>query len=399
MIASDVIVQSNRAWTPEVRSRLEAILASGGVVARTESIETPTMVRADNGDATARMVELRAVEAAFPFYGTLALADGRPYAHEMLAGRGTLVGPELLAQLGVGVGDTLVIAGQPFEIRGVIASEPGRRIGAFSLRRQGHRRSRRSRSYGPARVRQPRQLSAAAEGGGGRRRSADAARSPGAAGLVRHRPLVPGARGRHRRGSRTGRELSQPCRLRHRRARRHRRLERHPRLRAAEDQERRDPQVSRRDDGAGAGDLCRADRAAWACRRPGRRPHRRGCHAIDPGVARGRVRRRQLRPHHVGDRAGRCRRPAGVAAVRARPAARSPPRQTAAVAARAGHHPGEPAVARPCRLAAGRDGGAGDGRARRRRGLAGRVAAGRRARVRRFCRRRAGAVRGGVAAL
>ena len=43
MIASDVIVQTNRAWTPEVRSRLETILASGGVVARTESIETPTM--------------------------------------------------------------------------------------------------------------------------------------------------------------------------------------------------------------------------------------------------------------------------------------------------------------------------------------------------------------------
>ena len=146
MIASDVIVQTNRAWTPEVRSRLETILASGGVVARTESIETPTMVRADRGAATARMVELRAVEAAFPFYGTLALADGRPYAHAMLAGRGALVGPELLAQLGVGVGDALVIAGQPFEIRGVIASEPGRRIGAFSLRRPGHRRSRRPRS-------------------------------------------------------------------------------------------------------------------------------------------------------------------------------------------------------------------------------------------------------------
>jgi putative ABC transport system permease protein len=133
MIASDVIVQTNRAWTPEVRSRLETILASGGVVARTESIETPTMVRGDRGAATARMVELRAVEPAFPFYGTLALADGRLYTHALLAGRGALVGPELLAQLGVGVGETLVIAGQPFEIRGVIASEPGRRIGAFSL--------------------------------------------------------------------------------------------------------------------------------------------------------------------------------------------------------------------------------------------------------------------------
>ncbi len=77
MIASDVIVQTNRAWTPEVRRRVDEILASAPVLAETESIETPTMVRAEQGIAVARMVELRAVEAAFPFYGTLALADGQ----------------------------------------------------------------------------------------------------------------------------------------------------------------------------------------------------------------------------------------------------------------------------------------------------------------------------------
>ena len=77
MIASDVIVQTNRPWTPEVRAKVDAILADAPILAETESIETPTMVRAEQGTAVARMVELRAVEAAFPFYGTLALADGR----------------------------------------------------------------------------------------------------------------------------------------------------------------------------------------------------------------------------------------------------------------------------------------------------------------------------------
>jgi putative ABC transport system permease protein len=133
MIASDVIVQTNRVWTPEVRSRLDALLADVSVSARTESIETPTMVRPERGTAIARMVELRAVEPAFPFYGTLALADGRSYGHHLIDGRGALVGPELLVQLGVAVGDRLLIGGQPFTIRGVIAKEPGRRIGAFSF--------------------------------------------------------------------------------------------------------------------------------------------------------------------------------------------------------------------------------------------------------------------------
>jgi putative ABC transport system permease protein len=133
MIASDVILQTNRAWTSDVRGRIEGILGEAPIVARTESIETPTMVRAERGSEVARMVELRAVEAAFPFYGRLTLAEGRPYSHSLLAGRGAIVGPELLTQLGVAVGDRLIIAGQPFTIQGVIVQEPGRRVGMFSF--------------------------------------------------------------------------------------------------------------------------------------------------------------------------------------------------------------------------------------------------------------------------
>ena len=133
IIASDVIVQTNRGWTPPVRARVDAILADAPVVARSESIETPTMVRAERGTAVARMVELRGVEPSFPYYGTLTLASGQPYTHDVIAGRGALVGPELLVQLGMAVGDRLLIAGQPFTIRGVIDKEPGRRIGAFSF--------------------------------------------------------------------------------------------------------------------------------------------------------------------------------------------------------------------------------------------------------------------------
>jgi putative ABC transport system permease protein len=133
IIASDVVIQTNRAWTPDVRGRVDALIAEAPVLAQTESIETPTMVRAAQGGTTARMVELRAVEDGFPFYGTLKLGDGQRYSHELVENGGALVGPELLVQLGMTVGDRLVIGGQEFTIRGVIAQEPGRRIGAFSL--------------------------------------------------------------------------------------------------------------------------------------------------------------------------------------------------------------------------------------------------------------------------
>ncbi len=132
-IASDVLVQSTRPWTPEIRAELDDRLAKAPVQARTESIETATMVRAERGAPVARMVELRGVEAGYPFYGTVVLQNGAPYSHALIEHAGTLVRPELLAQLGVKLDDRILIGGQPFTIRGVIDQEPGRRVGGFSL--------------------------------------------------------------------------------------------------------------------------------------------------------------------------------------------------------------------------------------------------------------------------
>jgi putative ABC transport system permease protein len=133
IIASDILVSTNRAWTDEVRVPLDARLAGPEVLARVESIETATMVRPEQGAATARMVELRGVQPGFPLYGQLQLQDDVPFSHELLRGRGALVRPELLAELDTTVGGRIVIGGQPFTIRGVILQEPGRRAGAFSF--------------------------------------------------------------------------------------------------------------------------------------------------------------------------------------------------------------------------------------------------------------------------
>ena len=132
-LAADVLVQSSRAWTPEVRADLERQLAAAPVEARTEAIETATMVRAERGQTVARMVELRGVEEGYPFYGTLALQNGQTYSHALVKNAGALVRPELLAQLGISVGDRILISGRPFTVRGVIDQEPGRRVGGFSL--------------------------------------------------------------------------------------------------------------------------------------------------------------------------------------------------------------------------------------------------------------------------
>ena len=133
LLGADVLLATNRPWTRPVLDRLEADQRAGRIAVRLETTELPTMVRpADPSNKVARTVELRAVGPEFPLYGALVLRDGA-YAHAMLRNRGALVRPELLDQFGLQVGDAILIGTEPFEIRGVIAVEPGRRLGAFTL--------------------------------------------------------------------------------------------------------------------------------------------------------------------------------------------------------------------------------------------------------------------------
>ena len=133
LITADAIITSNQTLKPEVVATIDARLQAAGAES-TRSIELATMARpADRADGRARMVELRAVERAFPYYGRMKLAGDRPYSHALLQDFGVLVRPELLAQLDVKVGDALTIGSKRFTIRGVLVSEPGRRLGAFSI--------------------------------------------------------------------------------------------------------------------------------------------------------------------------------------------------------------------------------------------------------------------------
>ena len=131
MTGADVVVRSDRPIGEKVRSAVDKERASGRVGIVSEAVEIATMVRPPN-TTTTRIVELRAVQSAFPLYGTMTLRDGQ-YSHALLQGHGTLVRPELLAQLNLRVGDDLQIGTQRFQIRGVIQNEPGRNLGAFSL--------------------------------------------------------------------------------------------------------------------------------------------------------------------------------------------------------------------------------------------------------------------------
>ena len=134
LVAADVTINTTRDWTPAANDVIDRRLAKANVIARTETISTPTMARpADESRTVARMVELKAVQREFPFYGSVMLEGGQAYSHALVENHGALVRPEVLTSLGLRVGDGIVIGQATFAIRGVVASEPGRGIGNFSL--------------------------------------------------------------------------------------------------------------------------------------------------------------------------------------------------------------------------------------------------------------------------
>src|SRR5436853_388616 len=82
LIASDVLITTDRPWAPGVEDRISSAVGAIHGAVSVDAIEMATMARpADETSQRTKVVELRAVQAGFPFYGDLSLQDGRPYSH------------------------------------------------------------------------------------------------------------------------------------------------------------------------------------------------------------------------------------------------------------------------------------------------------------------------------
>jgi putative ABC transport system permease protein len=102
-----------------------------GTVSRT--VEMRAMARADTLAAERTLIELKAVDDAWPLYGTLATSPVLP--RDVLFDKrgstwGAAVDANLLDRLGIGIGDRLRIGEAHFEIRATIIREPDRAGGS-----------------------------------------------------------------------------------------------------------------------------------------------------------------------------------------------------------------------------------------------------------------------------
>lgn len=104
-----------------------------------ETVEMRAMARpAAGGDR--RLVELKAVDGAYPLFGAMTLAEALPGVDTLeaaLAARDGLPGAvadrNLLTRLGLSLGDRVRVGEADFELRGTVGSEPDRAVSAFAF--------------------------------------------------------------------------------------------------------------------------------------------------------------------------------------------------------------------------------------------------------------------------
>ncbi len=131
LLAADLSV-SGRRPIPEAVTELVAALPGVETARVKEMVTVLATPAADDGPGASLLVELKAVDGGYPFYGDLELSPPVPLAR-LLTEEAVVVAPDLLARLAVGVGDELVIGGERFRIAGVVESEPDRIAGVFTL--------------------------------------------------------------------------------------------------------------------------------------------------------------------------------------------------------------------------------------------------------------------------
>jgi len=93
-----------------------------------------TMVAADNQSERV-LVELKAVDIAYPLYGRIGIDPQQSIAEALQSSDefGALVEQSLLTRLNIKTGDLVRIGSAEFRIRGIITTEPDRTLNAFNL--------------------------------------------------------------------------------------------------------------------------------------------------------------------------------------------------------------------------------------------------------------------------
>ncbi|HLN59949.1 MAG TPA: FtsX-like permease family protein [Symbiobacteriaceae bacterium] len=125
LMAADMTLSLNKPASAEEQQFVESLKSRGIQVA----LNTETVSMAVNsGTKDSTIVEVKAVDKGYPFYGVLELNPAGELTDET-----ALVGADLLDKLGLQVGDPVRVGKVAFKVAGVITKEPDRVTAGFGI--------------------------------------------------------------------------------------------------------------------------------------------------------------------------------------------------------------------------------------------------------------------------
>ena len=121
LLGGDVAFRGRTGFAPAADTRRDSLATDGRQLARLTSFAS--MAYVPRTERT-RLAQVRAVEAGYPFYGTVITQPAGAWA-SLHAGYNALVDPSILLALDAQVGDTLSLGRARFRIAGVLEVVPG----------------------------------------------------------------------------------------------------------------------------------------------------------------------------------------------------------------------------------------------------------------------------------
>jgi putative ABC transport system permease protein len=125
LVGGDLILESNQAWPEEVLAQVQTLPDSQTVY----DYQFNAMLVAADQTLLAR---IKGVTDAYPLYGEVELASGKPLS-EQLSATNVVVAPEVLRSLNVSIGDSINIGEGKFTISDELVKEPDRPLTAFGF--------------------------------------------------------------------------------------------------------------------------------------------------------------------------------------------------------------------------------------------------------------------------
>ncbi len=130
MLAADVAVSSRRGLPEKLDEVPEALVAGA---ARVQMFTTMVSAVSDRaGESNSVLVELKAVDPGYPFYGKVEVEPDGTDLHALLTPDQVVVEPALLRRLELNRGDALRVGDETFVIAGEVLSEPDRMQASLS---------------------------------------------------------------------------------------------------------------------------------------------------------------------------------------------------------------------------------------------------------------------------